>query len=418
MLDNWLIGVILTQFPRFHARLSTMPHRSMSAIKLCTREPWSMVSRISALLTGSGYTLTLLAAAYALIALFCRPRTFRRGTHAAFAPAAVPQPVTVLKPLCGDEPRLEENLVTLCEQNYPEYQLLFGVSDPLDPAIAVVERLRRRFPKREIQLVVDPRLHGSNFKVSNLINMESSARHPWLVLADSDIAVAPDYLKRVSAPLADSTVGIVTCLYRGRSLDTFWTRMGALFIDTWFAPSVRVASAFGGHCFGFGATIAMRTDTLAAIGGFAAVRNRLADDYCLGQLSRDLGLATVLSEEWVTTDVTEGNFALMWSRERRWMKTVRALNPLGYAFTFLTFTFPVVCFGLLLAPTRWNVMFALLGSAARLALHWRAPADGLPAPGNARYAPIRDFLLLLTWLGGFVGSTVRWRNQTVQIHND
>jgi ceramide glucosyltransferase len=418
MLDNWLIGVILTQFPRFHARLSTMPHRSMSAIKLCTREPWSMVSRISALLTGSGYTLTLLAAAYALIALFCRPRTFRRGTHAAFAPAAVPQPVTVLKPLCGDEPRLEENLVTLCEQNYPEYQLLFGVRDPLDPAIAVVERLRRRFPKREIQLVVDPRLHGSNFKVSNLINMESSARHPWLVLADSDIAVAPDYLKRVSAPLADSTVGIVTCLYRGRSLDTFWTRMGALFIDTWFAPSVRVASAFGGHCFGFGATIAMRTDTLAAIGGFAAVRNRLADDYCLGQLSRDLGLATVLSEEWVTTDVTEGNFALMWSRERRWMKTVRALNPLGYAFTFLTFTFPVVCFGLLLAPTRWNVMFALLGSAARLALHWRAPADGLPAPGNARYAPIRDFLLLLTWLGGFVGSTVRWRNQTVQIHND
>jgi ceramide glucosyltransferase len=418
MLDNWLIGVILTQFPRFHARLSTMPHRSMSAIKLCTREPWSMVSRISALLTGSGYTLTLLAAAYALIALFCRPRTFRRGTHAAFPPAAVPQPVTVLKPLCGDEPRLEENLVTLCEQNYPEYQLLFGVRDPLDPAIAVVERLRRRFPKREIQLVVDPRLHGSNFKVSNLINMESSARHPWLVLADSDIAVAPDYLKRVSAPLADSTVGIVTCLYRGRSLDTFWTRMGALFIDTWFAPSVRVASAFGGHCFGFGATIAMRTDTLAAIGGFAAVRNRLADDYCLGQLSRDLGLATVLSEEWVTTDVTEGNFALMWSRERRWMKTVRALNPLGYAFTFLTFTFPVVCFGLLLAPTRWNVMFALLGSAARLALHWRAPADGLPAPGNARYAPIRDFLLLLTWLGGFVGSTVRWRNQTVQIHND
>jgi ceramide glucosyltransferase len=313
---------------------------------------------------------------------------------------------------------LEENLVTLCEQSCPEYQLLFGVRDPLDPAIAVVERLKRRYPKREIQLVVDPRLHGSNFKVSNLINIASSARHPWLVLADSDIAVAPDYLKRVSAPLADPAVGIVTCLYRGRSLGTFWTRMGALFIDTWFAPSVRVASAFGGNCFGFGATIAMRTDTLAAIGGFSAVRNRLADDYWLGQLSRDLGLSTVLSEEWVTTDVTEGNFALMWSRERRWMKTVRALNPLGYAFTFLTFTFPVVGFGLLLAPTRWNVIFAVVGSAARLALHWRAPADGLPAPGNARYAPLRDSLLLLTWLSGFVGSTVRWRNQTVQIQND
>jgi len=395
-----------------------MLHRSICAMKLCTKELWSIVCRMPALLTGSGYALTLFAAAYALIALFCRPRTYRPGTHARFASASVPQPVTVLKPLCGDEPRLEENLVTLCEQSYPEYQLLFGVRDPLDPAIAVVERLKTRYSQREIQLVVDPRVHGSNFKVSNLINLESSARHPWLVLADSDIAVAPDYLERVSAPLADPAVGIVTCLYRGRSLDTFWTRMGSLFIDTWFAPSVRVASAFGGHCFGFGATIAMRTDTLAAIGGFAAVRNRLADDYWLGKLSRDLGLATVLSEEWVTTDVTESNFALMWSRERRWMKTVRALNPLGYAFTFLTFTFPVVGFGLLLAPTRWNVIFAVVGSAARLALHWRAPADGLPAPGNARYAPLRDSLLLLTWLSGFVGSTVRWRNQTVQIQND
>src|SRR5580698_9499652 len=151
MLDNRFIGVILTISRRFHARLSTMPHRSRCAMKLCTREPW-MVSRMPALLTGSGYILTLFAAAYALIALFCRPRTYRRSMHAGFSPPPVPQPVTVLKPLCGDEPRLEENLVTLCEQSYPEYQLLFGVRDPLDPAIAVVERLKRRFPKREIQL--------------------------------------------------------------------------------------------------------------------------------------------------------------------------------------------------------------------------------------------------------------------------
>jgi ceramide glucosyltransferase len=375
------------------------------------------MSSISSLRTGSGYALTLFAAAYALIALFCRPRTYRLATRAGLASAPTQQPVTVLKPLCGDEPRLEENLVTLCEQSYPEYQLLFGVRDPLDPAIAVVERLKARYPQRDIQLVVDSRLHGTNFKVSNLINIESRARHPWLVLADSDIAVTPDYLERVSAPLANPAVGIVTCLYRGRSLETFWTRIGALFIDTWFAPSVRVASAFGGDCFGFGATIAVRTGTLAAIGGFAAVRNCLADDYWLGKLSRELGLATVLSEEWVTTDVTESHFASLWSRERRWMKTIRGLNPLGYAFTFLTFTFPVLGFGLLLAPARWNVMLALVGCAARLALHWRAPADGLPAPGNARYAPLRDSLLLLTWLSAFVGSTAQWREQTIPIHH-
>ena len=118
----------------------------MNAMKLRTREPWSVVSRLPALLTGSGYALTLVAAAYALIALVCRPRTYRRSTNVRLAPAAVPQPVTVLKPLCGNEPRLEENLVTLCEQSYPEYQLVFGVRDPLDPAIAVIERLKTRYP--------------------------------------------------------------------------------------------------------------------------------------------------------------------------------------------------------------------------------------------------------------------------------
>lgn len=330
--------------------------------------------------------------------------------------AASPRlPVTVLKPLCGLEPRLEENLATLCQQTYPAYQLLFGVRDPQDPAIAVVERLKARYPEQDIHLVVDPRVHGSNFKVSNLINMMSAARHPWLVLADSDIAVGSDYLATVSAPLADPTVGIVTCLYRGRSLDTFWTRLGALFIDTWFAPSVRVASAFGGSSFGFGATIALRAGTLAAAGGFQALRNRLADDFWLGQLTRDRSLATVISGMRVTTDVTESDFASLWSRERRWMQTIRAINPLGYTFTFVTFTCPVLAVGLCLAPTPWNGACALLGMAARLGLHLRKPAPDMPAPGYAYLAPLRDCLLLLTWLSAFIGSTTRWRKQTVPI---
>jgi len=369
------------------------------------------------LLSGVGYALTLCAAAYALIALVCSARSYRPASHGLHR-AAARQPITVFKPLCGDEPRLYENLAALCEQDYPEYQLLFGLRDPLDGARAAVEQLQSRYPQRDIQLIVDSRIHGSNFKVSNLINLADHARHPWVVMADSDIAVGPDYLDRVTAPLADPSVGIVTCLYHGRSLDTFWTRMGALFIDTWFAASVRVASAFGSTDFGFGATIAMRAETLAAIGGFMAVRNRLADDYWLGRLTRDLGLKTVVSDVWVTTDVTERDFTTMWSRERRWMKTIRAINPLGYAFTFVTFTFPVVAVGLALAPNGWNLMAALVAVSARLALHQRAPTANLPAPGNAHYAPLRDSLLLLTWLSAFLGSTARWREQTVQIQDD
>jgi ceramide glucosyltransferase len=364
-------------------------------------------------LTATGYVLTLLATLYALAALGCRARSYRAGATSRAASARLP--ITVLKPLCGFEPRLEANLATLCEQVYPACQLLFGVRDPNDPAIAVVKRLMQRYPEQDIELVVDSRVYGSNFKVSNLINMARAARHPWLVIADSDIAVQPDYLARLAAPLADSRVGIVTCLYRGRSLDTFWTRIGAQFIDTWFAPSVRVTSAFGASCFGFGATIALRAATLREIGGFEALRNRLADDFWLGQLTRDRGLATVLSEVCVTTDVTENDLRSLWSRERRWMQTIRTINPLGYTFTFVTFTFPLLALGLWLAPTAWNAGCAMLGMAARLGLHLRKPAPALPAPGHARYAPLRDGLLLLTWLSAFAGSTARWRQQTVRI---
>ncbi len=254
----------------------------------------------------AGGLLTALATLYALAALLCRPRT------RAAPPVRVP--VTILKPLCGAEPRLEDNLATLCTQTHPCYQVVCGVRAPDDPAIAVVERLRRRFPALELRLVVDPRIHGSNLKVSNLINMAGAARHPWLVLADSDIAVEPDYLERVTAPLADPAVGIVTCLYRGCATGGFWTRLGALFIATWFAPSVAVASRGGSSAFGFGATIALRADVLRATGGFEALKDRLADDFWLGELTRRQGLATVLSDVVVTTDVTEERFADLWRR--------------------------------------------------------------------------------------------------------
>lgn len=356
-----------------------------------------------------GNTLVLLATLYALAALLCRGRP--RGAE----PGSTDTPVTVLKPLCGLEPNLEDNLASFCSQTHPRYQLIFGVRDPLDPAIAVVEHLSRRFPMRDIQLVIDPRVHGSNLKVSNLINMAGSARYPRLVLADSDILVPPDYLERVTAPLQDPGVGIVTCLYHGRAAGGFWPRLGALFIDTWFAPSVRVAASLGSSAFGFGATIALRADTLRAIGGFEAVKDRLADDFWLGELTRRLGLRTVLSEVQVGTDITEASLGALWSRERRWLQTIRSLNPPGYAFSFITFTLPMLALGLWLAPGMWTAGLALAGAGARLGLHWRRSAPGLPRPGHAWYAPLRDLLLLLEWLSAFAGRSTRWRRHRLAI---
>jgi ceramide glucosyltransferase len=357
----------------------------------------------------AGTALTLLAALYALAALLCRGRpAYSENVRAA-------TPVTVLKPLCGAEPRLEDNLAGLCTQTHPCYQLVFGVRAPDDPAIAVVGRLARRFPRVDMRLVVDPRVHGRNRKVSNLINMMHAARHPWLVLADSDIAVEPDYLMRVTAPLAGPDVGIVTCLYHGRPLDGFWPRIGALFIDTWFAPSVKVASSGGSSAFAFGATIAVRAATLRAVGGVEVLKNRLADDYRLGELTRELGLRTVLSDVCVATDVTEPGLRALWARERRWMQTIRSLNPLGYACAFITFTLPMLALGVALAPTRWNAALALAGAAARLGLHWRQPAPGVPAPGHAHHALLRDGLLLAEWLSAFIGTTARWRGHRLPI---
>jgi ceramide glucosyltransferase len=295
---------------------------------------------------------------------------------------------------------------------------VFGVRDPQDPAIGVVERLARRFPALDMQLVVDPHVHGGNLKVSNLVNMMAAAKHPWLVLADSDIAVGPDYLERVTRPLADPGVGVVTCLYRARAVGSrsdFWPRLGAGFIDTWFAPSVRVASSAGSTDFAFGASIALRAATLRAAGGFEALKDCLADDFRLGELTRRLRLRTVLSDVNVRTDVTEDSLRALWSRERRWMQTIRSLNPLGYGFCFITFTLPMLALGLWLAPTTFNWTVALLGGAARVGLHWRRPAPGVPPPGHAAYAPLRDCLLLLEWLSAFAGSTTRWRRHLLRV---
>ena len=254
-----------------------------------------------------------------------------------------------LKPLCGIEPRLYENLVTFCEQAHPCFQLLFGVSSPVDPAIGVVRRLPAAYPQCDIELVIDSRVHGSNLKVSNLINMARRARHHVIVLADSDIAVEPDYLDTVTAPLADPDTGVVTCLYRAQSVGGFWPRVGALFINEWFAPSVRVAHAGGSRRFGFGATLALRRTTLGDIGGFETLKDCLADDYWLAEHARKLGLNTVLSATMVATDVIEPTFTALWLREMRWLRTIRSVNPLGFAFLFITFTSPWLLADTLLA---------------------------------------------------------------------
>jgi len=364
-----------------------------------------------------GLSLAVLAAVYECIALLATLLSLRRIRP---IPGHQDQPpVSILKPLCGAKSGSYENLRSFCLQDYPDFQIVFGVRDAYDPAVAAVRRLQGEFPALDLELVIDPRLHGANYKVSNLINILGRCRHDRLVLADSDIFVEKNYLAEVVAPLNDPSVGVVTCLYRGRPVFGLWSRLGALFIDDWFAPSVWVAHLFGSRAFAFGATIAIRRDALAAIGGFESIADQLADDYRLAELTRRLGLRTVLSAQIVTTDVVEKDPRSLFEHELRWLRTIRSLHPLGFTFCFITFSLPVAFLGFLFAPDALTAQVSLgVTLEARLALHviQRRRAGAAAFSEVGLIAP-RDCLNLILWCASFASWRVHWGRQRFSAEN-
>ncbi|MDA8350762.1 MAG: bacteriohopanetetrol glucosamine biosynthesis glycosyltransferase HpnI [Pseudomonadota bacterium] len=371
-----------------------------------------------------GLLLGAAALGYALTACLA----VRRARNVApSAPVAGHPAVTVLKPLCGAEPGLAEALRSLCAQDYPPLQIVFGVQDPADPALEVVQALRAEYPNRDIAVVIDATRHGFSAKVSNLINMMRVARHDWLVLADADVHVPPGYITGVCAPLADPTVGIVTCPYRGRPAHTrgwagLCSRLGALFVNDWFMPSVRVAALFGSRDFAFGATIALRRAALDGFGGFAAIADQLADDYRIGELTRRQGLRTVLSHVIVDTGIDERSLRQLAQHETRWLRTIRAVRPAGYAAAGVTFSLPVALLGYLLAagaPAAWGLLLAT--AVARVVLHFAA---GDPQPAEAAawrglwLLPVSDLLGFLLWCWGFAAREVQWRQSRYRVARD
>ncbi len=320
-------------------------------------------------------------------------------------------PVSILKPLHGDEPNLYENLRTFCVQDYPRYQILFGVHRADDPAGAVGQRLQAEFPQLDIQLVVDARHYGVNPKINNLINLRERAKYEWLVIADSDICVERDYLEAVTSPLNDPNVGVVTCVYRAKQKEGLWARLGAAFVNDWFAPSVHISLLLRLQAYCAGATMAMRASVLEQIGGFAAVKDQLADDYWIGKLCRERGLKTVVAAQAVTTDINMGSLQSMWQQELRWMRTTKCLTPICFGFLFVTMTTPLLWLALLLSPSIPMALIVALGMASRSILHFRQNPFRV---SDVLLIPLRDTLLIAEWLVAFMGATVMWRGQKMQ----
>jgi ceramide glucosyltransferase len=377
------------------------------------------MTALQLLLGTIGVTSLAFAAVYAVLALIAV--LVWRAHGAGGAPARLP-PVTVLKPLCGTEPGLYEHLRSFCQQDHPEFQIVFGVGDASDPAVDVAKRLQTEFPALAIDVVVDSQQHGYNRKISSLINMLKYARHDMLVMADSDAFVGPDYLTSVTAPLLDKKVGLVTCLYHGEPTQLIWSRLGAMYINEWYMPSVLLAWLFGHQNYVSGQTLCLRRDTLRAIGGLLGIANHLADDYELGQLVRRLGLRIVLSSYRLKAEHHEPTLESLVRHELRWMRTLYVLRPVSFRFIFFTFSLPLALLGLLLgAETFPTLAWALfqLTLVARLALHLVHRVRG----GRALFAdlwllPARDLLICWVWCCSFYTSRFSWRGRDFGVGAD
>jgi ceramide glucosyltransferase len=324
-------------------------------------------------------------------------------------------PVTILKPLKGDEPLLEEALASFCTQSYPDYQIVFGVQDATDPTIAVVEKLRLLFPARHITLVIDPTQHGGNGKVANLINMWPAALHDLIVLADSDIHVTPSFLDRMVAELAAPRVGVVTALYAGvMGGGSLAARFGAAQINHIFLPGVLVGRMIGREdCLG--AAMAMSRATLASIGGFPALLPHLADDAAIGRLVHAQGLSVALAPTLVLTTVAETTLRELFRHELRWARTIRALAPVSYASSLLQYPLFWAMITLLAAEFRlWAWVVLGVVWLARV-LEARAMSRQLGRGGFSGFLlPLRELLSVVVLLSSYLGNRVVWRGRVME----
>jgi ceramide glucosyltransferase len=343
---------------------------------------------------------------------FFRPRPLATS---GYRPA-----VSVLKPLKGLDIELYENLLTLCRQRYSApFQLLFGVADAQDPAVGLVHRLQREFPKLDIELVVDERVYGANYKVSNLHNLYRHAKYDVIVLADSDIRVGPNYLSRVVEPLQDRQAGLVTCIYRAINTGGLPTLAETLFINTGFAALVMLARKVEKSTYAFGATIAMRREVLEEIGGFLPIANLLADDYELGYRISQRGYRLELSPEVVDTVLAVGSWRRLLDHQLRWARTYRVNRPGGYFGSILTHgTFWAVvnllynAFSPVSCIVSGTVIALRYLVAARMA--WTHLHTDL-TPAQLLLVGPKDLLLTAVWFAAFLGNEVVWSGHRFEV---
>jgi ceramide glucosyltransferase len=360
-------------------------------------------------------TAATLGCVFMLAATVVAPWFARREPPSGKASPAV----TLLKPLFGEEAELYANLASFCRQDYDgPIQLVFGVTNRLDPAVAVVERLQAEFPRLEFDIVVDGRIGCSNPKVANLINMSARIRHDIVVLTDSDIRVGPDYLRRVVDAVEQAGQGAVTGLYYGIPAGGLWSQLSQLNIDGHFLPGVMTSVQFGLAKPCLGSTIAMRRDALVAAGGFEAVADCLADDHALGEAMRARGERITVLPFAVGHICNEGSFGELWRHELRWARTIRGVDPTGYGGWVINHAFPLA----LLSAMLGGGLPALALAFGALGLRYAMLAAIEIRYGLPRHpywlVPFRDLLSFAVYLAGFMTRDVDWKGQRYRLMSE
>jgi ceramide glucosyltransferase len=342
--------------------------------------------------------------------------------YLAVSPPAISgfPPISVLKPLCGKDDRLEENLRSFFTQDYSDYEILFAVHGLSDPAAAIVDRVCLEFPHGpNVRLIEtgDPTI--PNRKAHSLAHLVAKARHSILVMSDSDVFVEPDLLRRIASEFADPVVGVVTCPYRAVPGRGFWSRLEALGMNTEFLAGVLVAWLVGAMDFALGPTLAARREVIEGMGGFDELGHYLAEDFVIGNRAPQLGYRVVLSSAVIEHRIGSQTFAGNLQHRLRWARSTRRSRPAGYWGEIFTNPIPLALLLCLIAPAMWPILLAT--ALFRAVAAWSAAELVLHDPLTRErwwLVPFQDLINALIWIAGFFGNTIVWRGRRYKLLRD
>ena len=374
-----------------------------------------LFTALAGLLSCAIYLLLVLIAAFRFRFVLPKPAPPREGDVAW-------PPVTFLKPLRGLEPLLEQNLESFYRQDYPRFELIFGTRDGSDPALPIVEALRRKYPEVTTKIIFSGEPACPHPKVHALTYMIVEASYPYVVITDSDAQLKPDFLRQVVSPLLDSSVGLVTCIYRGVPTGGFWSLLEGLGMSVEMSSGVLVAEMLEGMKFALGPAMATRKDVLDKLGGIATLGDWCADDFAFGQLTDAAGMKVLLSRHVIDHVVLNRSARASWVHQLRWLRSTRFSRPLGHIGTGMTFAMPFGLLGLAagIAMGNWTLGFGLLGLAIlnrviqSIAVGWGVVRDARSLWLCWLY-PVRDLEGFFLWCASFLGTEIVFRGERYQV---